>query len=230
MKKLITVVLVVCLGLFIVSGALAADIEPLKETTYAVESYDGYEYYYVAFVKNVTDEAVNVRDATMTLFDAEGNEIGKANYLSDIGSTYLDPEEITAVMFRIDIDDPSKIADKKILYNTEKNASYGKDSTFEVASSEYMKVDSKYEDDGMHALITNTEEKDIKNLSVALVLVDKDGNPLYMRSSTTFDIALLPGSSIRFEERADRDIVDVLTANGMEPVGVEAMAYLKVDD
>lgn len=229
MKRLIAL-LVASLCMLCAASAFAdGEIEAQQETAAVIELYGENEYFYVAFIKNVSGDPVLVRDASLALYNADGEELARTEYYREMGSYYLDPGEETVIMFELPLDglDPKGIAEKKVTYTTEKNAPYGKDTAYPVASAEYIKntSDNVFAGDVMTAMVTNEQKEEASGIGVCMVLVDKDEYPLLVRTVDMYNVFLQPGSTVRLEEDAEREVVDYFVSQGKEPAGIKCYGF-----
>lgn len=85
------------------SAAAGNTVDIIAENHYVIESYNGYRAVWLAKVINMSQNPVYIRNGGLQAKDAEGNVVGTATYLSNRGSYYLEPGEITFVSMEADI-------------------------------------------------------------------------------------------------------------------------------
>ena len=204
----------------------APELTIVEENFYVREGYGSQEGYYIAKVQNNTEEPAYLSQGTLTLTDAEGNEIGKAEYLSTSGSSYLEPGETTFVSLTADFPEGAEVAG----YTAELQPSaisYQKpDTAVEVSSAELRMEEGYFTNYLAAATVTNTTDSPMSRLIVIMALRASDGKLVGLTTSGLYYNELAAGSTITLIDSLDSRVVDYCDANGLTLGQVEAYAWI----
>lgn len=199
----------------------------LQENFKVVESYNGYRGIYIAKVQNNTGSPFFITGGTMTMKDAEGNPVGEAKYLSQCGSKYLEPGEISFVSIEADVNEGATVADfEKTLSVSDRG--YGTDVNLPVTDPEYKL--GMYDNYFLRATVTNDTEEARPNIAAVMVAEDAEGNLLLLCTASLYYYELGAGSTITLVNSVDSRTMKYFEENGITPVAVEAYAYYQIND
>ena len=207
----------------------AAAITIDKSTFKVTESYSGFRGTYIARIKNENDYPLFVTGGSMQVFDAEGKEAAKADYLARSGSKYLEPGETSFVSMSVDLENDGEYTfEANIETKTESYRST--DFAVTVTDPVFVKVEGEYNSDLMKVTVTNEADTPMGGIQAILVLVDADGNLLDVDTEDLYRNELGAHSSITLVSSVDDRVKKYYEANGLEPVAVEAYAWVENDD
>ena len=200
-----------------------------KSTFKVTESYSGYRGTYIARIRNENDYPLFVTGGSMQVFDAEGKQVAEATYLSRSGSKYLEPGETSFVSMYVDLENDGEYTFQASVET--KTESY-RSTDFAVTASDpaFVKVEGEYNSDLMKVTVTNEADVPLGGIQAILVLVDADGNLLDVDTEDLYRNELGAHSSITLVSSVDDRVKKYYEANGLEPVAVEAYAWVENDD
>ena len=231
MKKIFSVILALAMMLTAASALAAGKISVDQENLVVTEGYTTYGYVY-AKISNVGDKPVKVNAGVLELYDPNGDVITSSDWLNTYAE-YLEPGEYTYAYIYDDVEDtyaPDDIADYLLTVT-------GKSDT--DRSTLRLPVEVDYQEnvgdgywtyDYMYATVTNNTDQPIYDITTVLVLLDADGNILYMTSDSMYSKAIMPGSSIVIREYVPDNYKDAYTKAGLTPAAVDAIAFINVDN
>ncbi len=228
MKKMLVFLVALMLVMVSVTAYGAGRIRVTQENYHLIESYGKYGYAF-AKVENVGDKPIKVNAGILEVFDSEGDAITSTDYLSSYAE-YLQPNEYTYVSLRAEIEDAEMIPDDYMLTITGKsdNSYFSRRLPLETDYPEDVKTrygTTNY----MYATVTNDTEEPVYDITVLLVLLDKDGNILYMDSSSLYsDKALMPGSAVMIRLEPRSSFEEYFAKESLVPASVDAVAYVNV--
>ncbi len=203
------------------------ELSVLGESFRVVESYSGYRGVYIARVQNNTGAPLYITGGALTLKDAEGNAVGEAAYLSQCGSKYLEPGEISFVSIEADVNEGATVTDYEKTIKAEEKG-YMTDVTLPVSATEY--APGLYDNYYMKATVTNDTGEARANVQAVLVALDEEGNLLCLDTVSLFYNELGAGSTITLVASVDSRTMKYFEANGIKPAKVEAYAYYQNND
>lgn len=211
-------------------AATEAPIVTIEKSTFLVaESYSGYRGRYIARIKNENDVPLFLTGGSMQVFDKDGNQVAEASYLSNTGSKYLEPGETSFVSMYADLE-----SDGEYTYQANietKTESYrSTDVALKTSDPVYVKVEGEYNSDLIKATVINETDAPLAGIQMVMVLVDADGNLLDLETQDLYRNELGAGSSITLVSSVDDRIRAFYQTNGLEPVAVEAYAWVENDD
>lgn len=229
MKKLVALVLCLLIGLMAAPALAAGKLEVSQENFWVVDSYWIYGYVY-ARIDNVGDKPIKVNAGVLEIFDENGDPITSSDYL-DTFAEYLEPGEYTYANIYAQIEGVTADAvDDYALTITGKSDKDYISVRLPVETDYVEGVEEWYSTyNYMYATVTNNTDKPIYNVETVLVLLDADGNILYMADASMYsDKAIMPGSSIQIKEYVDSDFIALYQASGLTPASVDAIAFANI--
>lgn len=203
-----------------------AKVTILQENFRVIPSYSGFSGVYIAKVKNETEAPVFITDGSMKLTDKSGNAAGEAKYLYPTGSLYLEPGEISFISMQADMTEDVEVdvdTDIVVKYNDYRDT----DIAMTVENPTFVKGKGEYDSDMMRVTVANSSDAPLPGIEAAVVLEDAEGNLLYMATESLYRYELGPNSTITLVSSVDNRVRDYLAANGIEPVAVEAIAWVE---
>lgn len=187
MKKLI-VTLIAILCCFAVFSALAEeDISVEKYSLFNIdygENIHSKESYYVAYIKNNSNDPLYIDSFDLVLYGENGNKLGIVDHTPlDCASLYLLPQEVSCVSFLThfgyDNYDKSAVSAELKCHCIKDDPGY-LDVDLDSSNS-YIKSWFDSSQYSMYATIKNKSIKDTdKQFYVNFVLEDQNGNPIYI--------------------------------------------------
>ncbi len=228
MKKMVSLLLCFVLVLVSVSALAAGKLNVSKECFYVIDNYSTYAYAF-ARVENSGNKPITVNAGVMEVYDKNGDVVTSSDYLSRYARV-LQPGEYTYVSIYKDIDNPDQVEKPYdyMLTVTGKTDEDYKTTRFPVETELALNVgDGYWTHNYMYATIKNDTEEIVYDLSVVMVLLDAEGNILYLNNDSLFnDRGLTPGSSIVIRTDIPSAFMDYFTANNLTPASVDAIAYV----
>ena len=224
MKKLLCslLVLMILLG----GSALAAGkLEVTHENLLVLDSY-GIEGYAFARVENVGNKPIKVNAGVLELYNADGDPIASSDYLYAYGQ-YLEPGEYAyAQIYASNSDAAFEDVDDYLLTITGKSDNSYTTLRLPTTTELALDVDEDYyTSDYMYVTVTNDTEEPVYDVRVAVVLLDAEGNILYIGDESMYNKAIMPGSSVLIREEIPSYFSDCFEKNGYTPSAVDAIAY-----
>ena len=206
----------------------AASADPqltyLAESFVVVESYSGYRAIYSAMVKNDTGAPVYIRDGAMTVKDASGNQAGEAKYLSDCGSKYLEPGEVSFITLTADVAENGEYTYSRDI--EVKSDGYRTDVEIPVTGTDYVPA-QEYESAQLKATVANQGDTPLSGINVVYALYDANGNLLDVEHEELYRHELGANSTLTLVTTIDSNFTDYMAANGIEGAKVEAYAWVE---
>ena len=206
------------------ASALTVDI--LAENFYVIESYSGYRGVWLAEVMNLNSVPVYVRSGSLTVKDADGNVVGTASYLSERGSVYLEPGEITFLSMEADM--PEKIEATYEKFLEIKDDPYRIDINLTAGDSDFTIAEGQYDTSWMQTTVTNETENPAK-VSVIFALEDAEGTPWFVEETSLYRHQLTPGSSIIMIQTLDERTKNYIKENNIQITTVKAYTWSELD-
>ncbi|HOO90855.1 MAG TPA: FxLYD domain-containing protein, partial [Syntrophales bacterium] len=229
MKKTIAIVLCLLLGLLAAPALAAGKLDVSQENFMVIDSYWTYGYAY-ARIDNVGDKPIMINAGILEIFDANGDAITSSDYLNPYAE-FLQPGEYTYANIYAEITDvaAADVADYSLTITGKSDKDY---ATLRLpVTTDYIEgVEEWYSTyNYMYATVTNDTDQPIYDVTVVLVLLDADGNILYMIDASMYtDKAIMPGSSIQIKEFVNQDFIAWYQAQGLTPASVDAIAFVNV--
>ena len=204
------------------SQEAAPPVTVLEENFYVRKNYDTMEGYYLARVQNDTDAPLSLYEGSLTLKDADGNEIGKSEWISECGSRYLEPGEITYVAMNADIAEGAEVASWEPVLATTLNT-WSSDITIPVDGVE-LKLDMDYSNYAA-ATVTNTGDTPLHYINVISAVRDESGKLYALCSGGLGHVDLMPGSTVVIWQDIDSRTIEYCQENQVKLTSVEAFGW-----
>ncbi|MBQ8072514.1 MAG: hypothetical protein IJ231_01990 [Clostridia bacterium] len=209
-------------------SASAPELTIVEENFYVRDSYSGQQGVYIAKIQNQTEEPAYLSEGSLTLQDADGNEIGRADYMGITGSCYLEPGEATFVSIIADVDEgvtasvsghTARLQSSAITYQTP-------DISLDVSAAELRKEEGYYVSYYTAATVTNTTDEPMSRISAVVAVRDADGKLVDLTSSGLYQNELAAGSTVTLIDSMDSRAQEYATGNGLTLDSVEAYAWI----
>ena len=230
MKKILVFVLVLLMMMSSMTAFAAGKLRVTQENFILTNSYSMYGYAY-ARIDNVGDRPIKVNAGILEIFDTNGNAITSSDYLRGYAE-YLQPDDYTYAYIYTSIEDveESAVDDYMLTITGKSDTSYISQRLPVTTEYEEDVDEGYYTSDYMYATITNDTDEPIYSVEVVLVLLDADGNILFMDSSDMYsDKAIMPGSSIKIRVDVDSSFIEWYEKEGLIPASVDAIAFVNVE-
>lgn len=227
MKKFVALLLALILCFTCVSAMAAGKLSVVQENVRFIQSYSNYFYAY-AKVENVGDKPIKVNAGVMEVFNADGEAITSSDWIN-ANARYLQPGEYTYVSVYENIDDGLTPDDYALTITGKADNNYV-NQRFDAQTKLELNVDMGWTTRNyMYATVTNTTDDVLYDLNIVLVLLDAEGNILYMDTDSLFsERGLTPGSSMVFRKDISSSFMEYFQKNNLVPASVDAIAYVEV--
>ena len=229
MKKTVLFLLILLVLMTSVSALAAGKIRVTQENFIVAGSYTKYGYVYMR-LDNVGDKPIKVNAAILEVFDEDGNPITSTDSLWEYAE-YLQPEEYTYAYMYTKIEDEfvGKVDDYLLTVTGKSDTNYVT-LRLPVVTEYAENVPGRYGTaDYMYATVTNNTEEPVFSIEVVLVLLDEEGNILYMKDESMYsEKAIMPGSSILIRKEVDSSFKEVFAEKGLKPHSVDAIAFVNI--
>ena len=239
MKKILALILVLCLVLAAVPVLAENDLtgspsgEPaltlVEENFYLRKSYgDKYNGVYIAKFRNDTNTPLYIDRGSLTLLDADGNEVGKQDYLdpSGCGSRYLESGEVSFVSLIARVNDGASVekfeTDFKVV-QTDNLVLH--DTAIDLAGAELRASEGPYQNYYAAATITNSSDAPLSGVNAVVALRASDGSLIQLVTAGLGQNELGSGSTITLINHVDNQVVTYCTENNLNLTDVEAYAW-----
>ena len=224
--------LALCLAFILIAAytgtTWAAGVLTVKQETFYVLPYNTYFQGVVyAELTNTGDAPFELNGGLLELFGKDGTSLTTTepyNFYPAVlqpgetglmyASQYLE-EAITA----------DYIASYKLSLTTNENLT--QITTAYPATARYEKVMDNYgwTTDYIIATIENNTDATVYGVYTGLALKDADGKLLYVSYSSTWDVGILPNTSVELRAYIDSTFVDYMAENNIKPASAECLAY-----
>ena len=192
------------------------------------ESYSGYRGTYIAKIRNDYDTPIFITGGSMTVSDADGNQVAEENYLYTTGSRYLEPGETSFVSMYTNLEQDGEYSCKaSVESNTRSYRS--PDTPLRVADPVYVPAESEYDSPEMRVTVFNDSDTPIAGIEAVMVLMNSNGRPITISTEGLYRHELGAGSSITLVSTVDSRIRKFCEDNGVEIASVEAYAWVEND-
>ena len=228
MKKYVALVLALVLSICTMPAYAAGKLNVAQENFHVIDSYSIYGYAY-AKVENTGDKPIKVNAGLLEIFDTEGDTLTSNDYMN-AHAEYLQAGEYTYIVINenINVETPDEV-DDYMLTITGKSDTDQRSMRLPVETSYDPNVQEGYWTyNYMTATVTNDTEETVFGLTIVLVLLDDEGNILYMDNDYMYDKGLTPGSSVVVHKDVNSSFMDYFKAKGYTPTTVDAIAYVNV--
>lgn len=200
----------------------------LKGTFKVAESYSGFRGTYIAKVQNDTASPLWLTGGTLLVKDADGNQVGQAERLYTCGSKYLEPGETSFISMQADLEADGDYSYEATI-ESEAKSYYNTDKAVTVTDPAYV-APQDYDSGYMKVTVINDTDAPLPYIEAVFVLEDADGNLLQLSTEALYRHELGVNSSITLVTSVDSKVQDFCKANGIEPVAVEAFAWVENRD
>lgn len=221
------VLLVLALALALPASA-AGRLQIVREDLHQLPYYDKtVTCHYFAELTNSGDKPVEFTRGLLELYDADGNSIDS----SEITSCYpkvLQPGENAFIGLYRNIDTSQYTVADKMLSMMQQGKLTQNVVRLESKARE-EKVDDGYSvRDYLVSEIKNSTEKPVGNFEAAFIVRGAENSILYIAyySWRSYDMGIMPGSSVEVRIQVDGNFVNFWTANGLAPSSVETLVYI----
>lgn len=204
---------------------LADAIDVLEEAFVIHENYGTQGGTFLAKVKNKTEEPVYLSGVTMTLKDADGNEVGKSEYPSTLGSRYLEPGEETYLSITADINEGAAVAAHEISFEAYSITWQSPDTILEVTDPE-LRINT-FGTYSVAGTVTNAGEANLGNLSATFAVRDAEGRLMDIVSAGLYGAEIPAGNSVILVNSLDYSLSEYYSENGIVPASVDALATVE---
>ena len=231
MKKALALVLALVFVLCTVPALAVGKLDITQSNCYIIEGYSNYAYGFIKVV-NSGDKPMQVKSGVFEVYDADGNALCSESYPSRYAE-YLQPGEYTYCYAYERLEEGKGAADcDDYMFDVSGKSENGKISKrlpVETAWAPGLTIGYSTRD-YMIATVTNDTDQPIFDVEIVLVLLDAEGNILYMDSEYMYSSkAIMPGSSIMVRDYVSSDFSEFFEANGIVPAAVDAIAYVDID-
>ena len=207
-------------------AAMAAGKASVTQECLFVTGTGSYDTFVFAEIKNIGDKPLSLDGGVIEVLDKDGNTIGNATYLSFFPSV-LAPGETGYMCEDINVvgaTATSKAVDH-MLTVTGKSESHWYTQKIEssgiITEEENFSNVERYVD----VIIKNNTEQPIIGPSYVYALYDKDGNLLFARNGSLYDIILPPQQTVIVRTTLYSDYTNIWEAKGVKPERVETIVY-----
>ena len=205
------------------------ELTVVEDNFFIREGYDETEEgVYLAKVQNDHDAAVTLTEGTLTLLDAEGQEIARSDYFGTTGSLYLEPGEATYVSLMAEVADGSLVKSHTVRLNTILGSGYQpKDTRLEVSAPE-LKANriGDYTEWRVSTTFTNTTDQPMTGINAAVAVRDSEGKLIDVVLLGLHGNELAAGSTIILVDGLDSRVANYCAGNGTTPDQTEALAWI----
>lgn len=226
MKRILVFCMVCILAISVSSAYAAGKLSVEQENFHVISNYGLYGYAY-AKVANVGDKPIVVNTALLEVFNADGDALTSTDYFSTYAK-YLQPDEYTYVRISDEIEDveAGDVDDYMLTITGKANTDYIT-RRFPCITSYEPNVKEGYSTSNyMYATFTNDTNETVYGISAIMVLLDADGNILYMEDDGLYsERGLTPGSSITLRKDVSSSFIEYFENNGLSPATVDAIIY-----
>lgn len=230
MKRCVAILAALLLVFGLTNALAAGKLRVTQENFHVIDSYGIYGNAY-ARIDNVGDKPIKVNAGILEIFDTEGDALTSTDYMSKYAE-YLQPGEYTYVSMRTEVKDvEASQIDDYLLTITGKSENKYISQRFPCTTSYEPGVEAGYwTHNYMYATFTNDTDKPIYGIEILLVLLDAEGNILYMDDASMYsDKALMPGGAITVRKDVSSSYMDYFKKSDLVPASVDAIAFVEVD-
>jgi hypothetical protein len=229
MRKAVVIILVVLVSMSFMTAFAAGKLSVTQENFIVTNIYSIYGYAY-ARIDNVGNKPIKVNAGILEIFNSEGAAITSSDYLREYAE-YLQPNEYTYAQIYAEIEgvELTAVDDYLLTITGKSDASYISQRLQVTTDYEEDVKDGYYTSDYMYATVTNSTDKPIYDVTVLLVLLDANGNILFMDDANMYnEKAIMPGSSIIVKKEVSSSFIEAYEKEGLTPAAVDAIAFVNV--
>ncbi len=199
----------------------------VEENFYLRQSYgDKFDGVYIAKLRNDTEIPLYIDKGSLTLLDADGNEVGKQDYFDPCGSRYLEPGEASFVSLIARVNEGASAekyeTDFKVV-QTDNLVLH--DTVIDLAGAELRVTEGPYQNYYAAATFTNNGDAPLSRVNVVIALRADDGSLIQLINATLGQHELAAGSTITLINNVDNRAVTYCTENNLTLADVEAYAW-----
>ena len=199
----------------------------VEENFYLRNSYgDKFDGVYIAKFRNDTEIPLYIDKGSLTLLDADGNEVGKQDYLDPCGSRYLEPGEVSFVSLIARVNEGASVdkieTDFKVV-QTDNLVLH--DTVIDLEGAELRVTEGPYQNYYAAATLTNNGDAPLSRVNVVIALRANDGSLIQLVNASLGQHELAAGSTITLINNADNRAVTYCTENNLTLADVEAYAW-----
>ena len=227
MKRVLALGMVLVLVTLAIPVLAAGKLVSSQENLYVIPYYDTSVYYnFFAELKNDGDKPVEFSSGLLELYEADGNSL----ISSDIYYCYpmvLEPggHAFLSSIEYLDLGD--KTIDDHMLSVMGQGMVTEQITLLDATAEMETRSDGYYTDDYLIATITNNTGDILYEFNAVFALKDAEGNLLYVVSNSwySYNVGILPGSSVLLEMTMDSTVSDYLSDNNLVPATTECIVY-----
>lgn len=230
MKKMMALLVCLCLTFCCVTALAAGKLTVSQETYMPMLRYESYYGYLFAEVTNTGDKNVEFGNGIFEILTADGDP-QESNDVYSCYPSVLAPGE-TGYLFRYDVCKEAASLEDIGDYTLTVSGKATKDEITPRVGATAELVQDTYSWGDPYAKVTimmsNTNEQDVLGLRGAYGVYDAEGKLIYADNIYNIDGVLLPaGQTVGFQQSVDSAIVEYWAANGMTPATVKAIVYVE---
>ena len=227
MKKCLALIMAMILALA-ASACAEGVLTVAKESFHVISSSSSFTGYLFVKVENTGDAPIKIDQASLEIYDAEGNSLASTTSLWRFAE-YLQPGEYTYGYFNPRIEG---------IETADEVASYAVNITGKELANRYTfrlpvettlelgVVEGSMNRDYITTTLTNDADQTVYDIVVMRVLLDDAGNILYLDSDNMYSYkGLTPGSSIVVRRTLATNFKDYFEEKGIVPTQVDTIGY-----
>ncbi len=226
MKKIVALLLALCLTLTC-AGALAAGKLTVNQETYmAVEGYSFIGYVY-AEVENTGDKNIEFGDGLLEILTADGDPMDSTSIYSMYPSV-LAPGEKGYVWAYQYVDEAESLEDISDYTLTLTGKATKEETAPRLDSSAVVTtITNAWGDEEQVILLTatNNTQQTVYDFQAAVAVYDAEGKLLLVDTENTYDIGIPAGQTVEMRFSMDEDVTAYWAQNGMSPATVESVVF-----
>ncbi len=199
-------------------------LEIVQKNAHYIMNYSSPNEYVYAKVQNNGTEPVYLDDCTVKLLDENGEAFAWHDY-GDAFVQNLEPGESTYLSVWMYDDVSQKPADYELTLQEDDEPLYTY-RRFPVKVE--WKAEKNFLDEdviSLYTTVTNDTEEVAYDLHLAMVLLDGEGNLLYIGEEMLYDTGLLPGSGVVVCHQVPDSFSAYYAENGLTPAAADAIAF-----
>lgn len=230
MKKLLSLVLALCLMLGCTTALAAGKLVVNQETYTPLEPYkDSFYAYIFVEVTNAGDKNVEFGSGIMEVLNADGDALESFD-LYTCHPEVLAPGEVGYIAYSRSVDDITSVEDIPDYMLTVSGKSSKDEAALRLPATAVVEEVPYWSDTQYRVTITitNNTDKTIYDAYVPYALYDAEGKLLYADYTTLYNVGLPAGATIEMRQTVSDSFLKLWKANGTIPTTVSTFAY--VDD
>lgn len=222
MRKIVCAL--IALMLMAPAAALASDLEITQEAFYVTPFLTYYAGEIFCEVTNTSDRIMRITDGQYELYGEGGANLNSGTIYSIYPRT-LGPGEKAYFSVTSSVKDAAKADDiKSYSVSVVGKPIEEKEPEYEVSDVRMEEKTGWINGTRLTAVVTNNSEEPVPQLYLTFAVFDSDGALLYVGAASSMGLALLPGNSGQMGTDFDRDIMNALHEQDIEPASVVAIA------